>query len=93
MTCPTIFILSTQLRTPLQQNGRIERKFATLYGKIRALTTASQLPQNLHNDLWPHAAQLVTSFEITIVDQNDSTPHFKLKGTDLNWANNLRIFG
>jgi transposase InsO family protein len=34
-----------------QQNGRIERKFATLYGKIRALTTASQLPQKLRNDL------------------------------------------
>jgi transposase InsO family protein len=29
-----------------QQNGRIERKFATLYGKIRALTTAAQLPQS-----------------------------------------------
>jgi hypothetical protein len=52
-----------------QQNGCIERKFATLYGKIRALTTASQLPQKLRNDLWPHAALLVTSLENTIVDQ------------------------
>jgi transposase InsO family protein len=65
-----------------QQNGRIERKFATLCGKIRALTTASQLPQKLRNGLWPHAALLVTSLENTIVDQKGSTPHFILKGTN-----------
>jgi hypothetical protein len=68
----------TAPHTP-QQNGRIERKSATLYGKIRALTTASQLPQNLRNDLWPHAAYLVTSLENTIVDQKGSTSHFILK--------------
>jgi hypothetical protein len=86
------FNLSTQLHT-LQQNGRIERKFATLYGKIRALTTAFQLPQKLRNDLWPHAALLFTSLENTIVDKKGSTPHFILKGTDPNWAKNLRSFG
>jgi hypothetical protein len=57
------------------------------------LTTASQLPQKLHNDLWPHAAQLVTSLENTVVDQKDSTRHFILKGTDPNWAKSLRTFG
>jgi hypothetical protein len=46
-----------------QQNGRIERKFATLYGKIRDLTTAYQLPQKLRNYLGPRAAQSVTSLE------------------------------
>jgi hypothetical protein len=76
-----------------QQNGRIERKFATLYGKIRALTTASQLRQKLRNDLWPHAALLVTSLENTIVDQKGSTPHFFLTGTNPNWVKNLRTFG
>jgi hypothetical protein len=65
----------TAPNTP-QQNGLIERKFATLYGKIRALTTASQLPQKLRNALWSHAAQLVTSLENTTVDKNDTTPHF-----------------
>jgi hypothetical protein len=85
--------LSTQLHTHPQQNGRIESKFATLYGNIRALTTASQIPQQLRHELWPHAASLVTSLENTIVDQKGSTPHFILKGTDPNWANNLRTFG
>jgi hypothetical protein len=82
----------TAPHTP-RPNGRIERKFATLYGKIRALTTASQLPQKLRNDLWPHAALLVTNLENTIVDQKGSTPHFILKGTDPNCAKNLRTFG
>jgi hypothetical protein len=82
----------TALHTP-QQNGRIERKFATFYGKIRALTTVSQLPQKLRDDFWPHAAHLVTSLKKTIVDQKGSTPHFILKGTDPNWAKSLRTFG
>jgi hypothetical protein len=76
-----------------QQTGRIERKFATLYGKMRALTTASQLPQKLRNDLCPHAALSVTSLENTIVDQKGSTPYFILTGTNPNWAKNLRTFG
>jgi transposase InsO family protein len=81
----------TAPHTP-QQNGRIEQKFATLYGKMFALTTAYQLNQKLRNDLWPHAAHLVTSLENTIVDQKGSTPHFILKGKDPNWAQNLRTF-
>jgi hypothetical protein len=43
--------------------------------------------------LWPHAAQLVNSLENTIVDSKDTTPHFKLKGANPHWANNLRTFG
>jgi hypothetical protein len=57
------------------------------------LTTASQLPQKLRNDLWPHSALLVTSLENTIVDQKGSTPHFMLTGTNPNWVKNLRTFG
>jgi hypothetical protein len=76
-----------------QQNGRIERKFATLYGKIRALSTAAQFQQKLRNDLWPHAALLVTDLKNTIVDTKGSTPHFILTGTNPNWVKNLRTFG
>jgi hypothetical protein len=47
----------------------------------------------LRNDLWPHSAHLVTSLENTIVDQKGSTLHIILKGTDPNWAKNLRTFG
>jgi hypothetical protein len=73
-----------------QPNGCIERKFVTLYGKIHALATASQLPQKLRNDLWPHAALLVTSLENTIVDHKGSTPHFILQELILT---GLRISG
>jgi hypothetical protein len=57
------------------------------------LTTASQLPQKVRNDLWPHAALLVTSLESTIVDQKGFTPHFILTGTNPNSVKNLRTFG
>jgi hypothetical protein len=76
-----------------QQNGRTESKFATLYGKIRALNTASQFSQILQNYLWTHAALLVTSLENTIVDQKGSTPHFILTETNPNWVKYLWTFG
>jgi hypothetical protein len=57
------------------------------------LTTAAQLPQKLRNDLWPHAALLVTDLENTIVDPKGSTPHLILTGTNPNWVKNLRTFG
>jgi hypothetical protein len=57
------------------------------------LITAAQLPQKLRNDLWPHAALLVTDLENTIVDPKVSTSHFTLTGTNPNWVKNLRTFG
>jgi hypothetical protein len=44
----------TAPNTP-QQNGRVERKFATLYGKVRSMLNAAKFPQTLRHALWAHA--------------------------------------
>jgi hypothetical protein len=32
-----------------QQNGKIERKFATLYGRVRAILNRAEITENLRN--------------------------------------------
>jgi hypothetical protein len=41
-----------------QQNGRIERKFATLWGKVRAQLNSAKLPWSLRNKLCAQCANL-----------------------------------
>ena len=35
-----------------QQNGKVERKFATLYGRVKSMFNAAILDGDLRNGLW-----------------------------------------
>jgi hypothetical protein len=59
----------TAPNTP-QQNGRVERKFATLYGKVRSILNRAKVPLWLRNKLWAYAAQHATKLENILVDEN-----------------------
>ena len=41
-----------------QQNGKIERNFQTLYGKIRAMLNWARLPARLRSKLWAQCASV-----------------------------------
>ena len=56
----------TAPHTP-QQNGKIERKFATLYGKVRSMLNAAQLSEMLRRGLWAHCANKAAQLENIIV--------------------------
>jgi hypothetical protein len=43
-----------------EQNGKLERKYATLYGKVRAMLNHAQLPTTLRHKLWAQCAHLAT---------------------------------
>ena len=43
-----------------QYNGRVERKFATLYGKVRTILNEAQLTSDLRRGLWAEACNFVT---------------------------------
>ena len=45
----------------------IERQFATLYGKVRALMNSAGFDQELRGYLWAHFAKLVTQLETILV--------------------------
>ena len=66
----------TAPNTP-QQNGRVERKFATLYGRIRAMMNAAGLTQSLKNGLWAEAANKATKDENMKVLPGSTKPAYE----------------
>jgi hypothetical protein len=50
-----------------QFNGRVERKFATLYGRVYTMLNAARLPKDLREGLWAEAAKYATQVENVIV--------------------------
>ena len=52
----------TASNTP-QQNGRMERHFATLYGRVQSMLNAAKLNQEFWKGLWAECAQMATNFD------------------------------
>ena len=43
-----------------QQNGKCERKFASLYGKVRSMLNGARFTKTLRNGLWTECAAAAT---------------------------------
>jgi len=86
----------TARKTP-QQNRRVERKFATLFGRVRAMMNGAGFvgeQEHLRKGLWAECAGTATKLENIIVSANKQVPAYKrLFGRDAPYAKHLRIFG
>ncbi len=60
----------TAPNTP-QQNGRVEQRFATLYGRVRSMLNAAQLNQEFRSGLWAECAQTATYLDIQDYEVSD----------------------
>ena len=77
-----------------EMNGKIERKFATLYGKARSMLNAARLPHNLRVGLWAQCAKIASQLENIIVSKEDElSPAEKMYGENPRWSKQLRTFG
>jgi len=77
-----------------EQNGKVERKFATLFSKTRAMLNHARLPQSIRNKLWAQCANHATDLDNVIVtDSTSLTPIEKYHGSLPKWINSFRIFG
>jgi hypothetical protein len=77
-----------------EQNGTIERKFQTLYGKTRSMLNACHLPIYLREQLWAHTAHLATLLDIILVNNHkDKSPYELWYNKIPLWSSNLRTFG
>jgi len=82
----------TAPNTP-QQNGKVERKFATLYGRIRA-TLNSLGDDELRTKLWAEAAAMMTLMEnISVKKKGEKPAYTKFFGKDCKIVPFLRRFG
>jgi transposase InsO family protein len=83
----------TAPRTP-QQNGRVERKFASLYGRVRAMLNGARVTKEIRGKLWAECANTATLYENMIVGENQSESAYKsFYGKDPNYARYLKVFG
>jgi transposase InsO family protein len=55
-----------------QQNGEIERKFSTLWRKVRSMLNVTKLPWSLRTKLWAQCSTLATDLENIITIQGYS---------------------
>ena len=61
-----------------QFNGPVERKFATLYGKVRAMLNAANLPKEIRDGIWAEAASTASYIENALVSVNKTVPAYQL---------------
>ena len=77
-----------------QQNGKVERKFAMLYGRVRAMLNAACLTKALRHGLWAEAARTATLLEnATVSTHETTTAYYKIHNKHPNFVKHLRTFG
>ena len=61
-----------------QRNGRIERKFATLYGRVRSALNSANIPMQMRYLLWAECAGTMTLIENCIVTPLKRKPAYEV---------------
>jgi Holliday junction resolvase RusA-like endonuclease len=66
-----------------QQNGKVVRAFATLYGKTRYMLNSARLTKTFRQGLWASCINLAVQFEIIIVkEKNAKSAYEKVYGSN-----------
>ena len=80
-------------RTP-QRNGKVERKFQTLYGRIRAMLNGAGLQEEMRSGIWAECASTATFYSNILATRvTKKSPQELLFGKKSHCAHNLRVFG
>ena len=83
----------TAVNTP-QQNGRVERKFATLFGRVRAMLNGARLKGEMRNRLWAECAKAATYTDNLDCDnRTGKTTYFNFWKQDCKGVKHMRTFG
>jgi len=78
-----------------QQNGCVERKYATLFGQVHAMLNSTRLSGNyksLCHGLWAECANTATKLANIAAPSNKSPPHFQFFNTTPLFMSNLHVF-
>ena len=83
----------TGAATP-QHNGVVERAFATLTGRMRAMMKAAKLSENLKYKLWAECAKTVTDLDgLLISKKGEKSSYEKFFKNQQKFVSHLRTFG
>jgi hypothetical protein len=80
-------------RTP-QRNGKIDRKYQTLYGRIRAMLNGAGLKDEVSSGIWAECTSTATFYSnILLTNGRSKSPQELMFGNKSHCVNNLRLFG
>ena len=82
----------TARETP-QQNGKVERAFATLYGRMRAMMTAVKWDDQMKHKFWMEAAATATKLDTIMNEKGQKSPYQAFYNESPLFEKHLRIFG
>ena len=77
-----------------QQNGVVERAFATLYGRVRAMMMYTKMKGEIRRKLWAECANIATHLDKILIPPNEKKSSYqKIHYRNPMFINNLRVFG
>jgi hypothetical protein len=77
-----------------QRNGKVERKFQTMYGRIRAMMNDSEIDGEFRDGLWAECACTDTYYDNLIIKKNKKTSSIELMFENKDKGlRNLKKFG
>jgi hypothetical protein len=82
----------TARETP-QQNGKVERAFATLYGRMRAMMAAAKWDDEMKHKLWMEAAATATKLDTIMNDKGEKSPYEQFYNENPLFEKHLKTFG
>ena len=83
----------TSRSTP-QHNGKIERKFQTLFGRIRSMLNQAGIPEGMRQRTWAEAANTAVLWANAIITKAGTKPPYTLfHNKDADYVHNLHTFG
>jgi hypothetical protein len=82
----------TARMTP-QQNGKVERAFATLYGRMRAMMNGAGWSDSMKQGYWIEAAATATKMENILNEKGSPSPYYSFYKANPEYEANLRTFG
>jgi hypothetical protein len=85
-------VLFSDPRTP-QRNGKVEQKFQTLYGRMRATLNNEGLEDSVRTGKWAECARITTFLSsITLIKAKGKCPYQLMLGGKLKLPTSLNIF-
>jgi hypothetical protein len=77
-----------------QRNGKVERKFQTFFGRIRAILNNARLEEGLRSGVWAECARTTTFLSnVTALKSRAMCPFQLMFGSKPKLPSSLKIFG
>ena len=76
-----------------QQNGKVERAFATLYGRVRSMLNSARLNTEFRRGLWAECARTACALDNLDCNGNKKPRYVAFHGKDYKGFKHLRKFG